>query len=60
MKEKISVLISEEQVDRRICELAEQINRDYAGKSVHLLCILKGSIFFTCELAKTHYCSCDH
>jgi hypoxanthine phosphoribosyltransferase len=32
--------------------LAEQINKDFAGKSVHLICILKGSVFFTCELAK--------
>ena len=28
------------------------INRDYAGKEVHLICILKGGVFFTCELAK--------
>ncbi len=33
-------------------ELAEQINRDYEGKKLHLICILKGSVFFTCELAK--------
>ena len=52
MKEEISVLISEEDVDRRIRELGEQISRDYAGKEVHLICVLKGSVFFTCELAK--------
>lgn len=52
MEEKIRVLISEEDVDRRIAEVAAQISQDYAGKSVHLLCILKGSVFFTCELAK--------
>ncbi|WP_434310822.1 hypoxanthine phosphoribosyltransferase [Hominifimenecus sp. rT4P-3] len=52
MEHKIRVLISEEDVDRRIAEIAAEISRDYAGKSVHLLCILKGSIFFTCELAK--------
>ncbi len=52
MNANISVLIEEEDVDKRINELAEQINKDYAGKSVHLICILKGSIFFTCELAK--------
>jgi len=33
-------------------ELAEQINHDYEGKKLHLICILKGSVFFTCELAK--------
>lgn len=48
----IDVLISEEDVDRRIRELGEQISRDYEGKSVHLICILKGSVYFTCELAK--------
>ncbi len=52
MAEKISVLIPEEEVDRRIEELGKQISEDYAGKSVHLICVLKGSIFFTCELAK--------
>ena len=32
--------------------MAAMINRDYAGKEVHLICILKGGVFFTCELAK--------
>jgi len=49
---KVNVMISEEQVNMRIREMAEQISNDYEGKSVHLICILKGSIFFTCELAK--------
>lgn len=52
MSDKISVLISEQEVEKRIQELADQITRDYAGKEVHLICVLKGSIFFTCELAK--------
>lgn len=52
MRANISILISEEDVDERINELAQQINKDYEGKAVHLICILKGSIFFTCELAK--------
>lgn len=52
MAEKIKVLISEEDVDRRIAELGKKISEDYAGKTVHLICVLKGSIFFTCELAK--------
>lgn len=45
-------MLPEEQVDARIRELGEQISRDYAGKTVHLICILKGSVYFTCELAK--------
>ncbi len=52
MADKISVMIPEEEVDRKIEELGKQISEDYAGKSIHLICILKGSIFFTCELAK--------
>lgn len=52
MADKIRVLLSEEEVDRRINEVAEQINRDYEGKEIHLICILKGGVFFTCELAK--------
>ena len=52
MKEEISVLIEEEKLQKRVKELAEQINKDYEGKKIHLICILKGSVFFTCELAK--------
>lgn len=52
MADKIRVLLTEEEVDKRINEVAEQINKDYAGKSVQLICILKGGVFFTCELAK--------
>jgi hypoxanthine phosphoribosyltransferase len=52
MKEEIRVLIEEEKVSARIRELADKINEDYAGKKLHLVCILKGSVFFTCELAK--------
>lgn len=52
MSEKIRVLLSEEEVDRRIQEIGEQINKDYAGKKVHLICVLKGGVFFMCELAK--------
>lgn len=52
MREEITVLIEEEKIVARVKELAEQINRDYEGKKLHLICILKGSVFFTCELAK--------
>ena len=46
------ILISEADLDKRIRELAAQISDDYAGKEVHLVCILKGGAFFMCELAK--------
>ena len=52
MAEHIKVLLSEEEVDARIKAIAEQISADYAGKQVHLISVLKGGVFFTCELAK--------
>ena len=52
MEDKIRVLLSEEEVDRTIQEIGAQISKDYEGRSIHLICILKGGIFFTCELAK--------
>lgn len=52
MAEHIKVLLTEEEVDRRIQELGDQISVDYAGKQVHLVCVLKGGSFFMCELAK--------
>jgi len=45
-------MISEEQIEKRVRELAEQISKDYEGKDIHLIVILKGSVFFSCELAK--------
>lgn len=52
MAEKIGVLISEDKVAEKIQEMADTINKDYEGKSVHIIGVLKGSIFFMCELAK--------
>ncbi len=52
MADKIRVLLSEEEVNQKISEIAARISRDYEGKELHLICILKGGVFFTCELAK--------
>jgi len=52
MSEKIKVMISEEEVNKKIVEIADKINEEFEGQEVHLICILKGSVFFTCELAK--------
>ena len=52
MSEKVRILLSEEEVDKKICEIAQQISKDYEGKEVHLVCVLKGGVFFMCELAK--------
>ena len=52
MEDNIKILLTEEEVDTRIRELGEQISAQYAGESVHLICVLKGGVFFMCELAK--------
>ncbi|MCD8020514.1 MAG: hypoxanthine phosphoribosyltransferase [Clostridiales bacterium] len=52
MADRIEVLISEETVNARIKELGERISADYEGKQIHMICILKGGVFFACELAK--------
>lgn len=49
---KINEHFSEEQLDKRVREMAAQISADYGEESIYLVCILKGSIFFTCDLAK--------
>jgi hypoxanthine phosphoribosyltransferase len=52
MKETVRELISEQDVNSRIAEVARHISEDYAGKQIHLICVLKGGAFFMCELAK--------
>lgn len=52
MAESIKVLVPEAEVAKRIEELGKKISEDYAGKQVHLICVLKGGVFFMCELAK--------
>ena len=52
MSDKINVLISEEDVEKRIQEIGTAISKEYEGKCVHLICVLKGGVFFACELAK--------
>ena len=52
LAEKITVLITEEEIDRRVRELAAQISKDYEGRKIRMVGILKGASFFMCELAK--------
>lgn len=49
---QIKVLITEEEINKRLDELAEQLMKEYKGKELVFLCILKGSVFFTVELSK--------
>ena len=46
------VLFTEEQIDARIREVAAEISRDYAGKTIKLIGVLKGSVFFLTALAR--------
>ncbi|MBR1675885.1 MAG: hypoxanthine phosphoribosyltransferase [Clostridia bacterium] len=46
------VLLSEEQLDKRIAEMAVQIDRDYEGKKPLMVAILKGSIMFFTDLIR--------
>ena len=55
-KECVSVLISEEKLRSRIKEMAAQISEDFAWQTVHLVCILKGSIFYM----RKHFCISFH
>lgn len=58
-KEVSRVLISEEQIRKRVKELGEQISRDYAGKNVVLLCILKGAVQFFSDLSRQLTCNVE-
>lgn len=49
---EIKTLINEEELHKRVEEIAEQIEKEYEGKEITLICILKGSVFFTVDLAK--------
>lgn len=46
------ILLSREDIARRVAELGKQITADYAGKTVHLVCVLKGAYTFLSDLAR--------
>ncbi len=52
MEEKIGVLLDQQQVEARIAVIADRLSKEYEGKTVHMIGVLKGSVFFMCELAK--------
>lgn len=52
MENDIRVLITEKEVEEKIQQMADRINADYQGKQLHLIGVLRGSVFFVCELAK--------
>ena len=54
--DKIKIMIGQEELEKRIAEMGEEISRDYAGKELHLICILKGGVMFMTELSKHITC----
>ena len=52
MEQKIDVMIDEATVEARIAEIAQQLSKEYEGKTIHIIGVLKGSVFFMCELTK--------
>ena len=50
MLENIKVLYSEEELQKRIAEVAQEIDKDYEGKTITVISVLKGAIFFTVDL----------
>ena len=49
----VEVLISREKVEARIAELAKEIEKDYAGKNLVCVGLLKGSVMFMSDLIKS-------
>ena len=45
-------MIPESEIEKRTREIGEQISRDYAGKTVHMICVLKGGVYFMTALSK--------
>ena len=52
MSEKISVMISEEEIKERLTVLGREISEKYRGKEIHMICVLKGGVYFLTELSK--------
>ena len=48
--EEFKVLISQEEIQKRLYELAEQLDKDYKGKEIVVLCVMRGGVFFTVDL----------
>ena len=51
-QESIRTLISREKIQRRIGEMAQEIRRDFPTEALHLVGVLKGSVFFLTDLAR--------
>ncbi len=50
--DKINVLLSAEEIDKKVCEIANRINNDFAGERVIIIGVLKGAFMFLSDLVK--------
>ena len=50
MEQEIKVLISQEEIQNRLYQLAEQLDKEYEGKEITVLCVMRGGVFFTVDL----------
>ncbi len=50
--EQVRVLLSHKEIKEKVRELAGTISRDYEGKDLLLVCVLKGSVVFLCDLMR--------
>ena len=52
MFENLKPMYQEAELQKRIKEVAEEIDKDYIGKEIVVVCVLKGAVFFTVDLVK--------
>lgn len=52
--ENFEIIFTEEQIQDRIKELANELYKDYKDEEVVFICTLKGAVFFTCDLLKKY------
>jgi len=51
-KKKIKILITEDEIQHKIKELADKLNKKYNGEMVYVICVLKGAVMFAVDLVK--------
>lgn len=49
---KVNILISEDDIAKRITEIGNKISNDYKGKKLYVLSLLRGSFIFTADLVR--------
>ncbi len=52
MSQDLNIIITKEQISRRVEILAKQINSDYSGKTLDIVCIVNSALFFTLDIIK--------